>query len=75
MPMNSYSVLLKKVVDEFKLTVAYASTDFDRVAVMVEEVTRPGLPLTGFFNHFERLRLQVIGHVESDYLSSLSHER
>lgn len=75
MPMNSYSVLLKKVVEEFKLTVAYASTDFDRVPIMVEEVTRPGLPLTGFFKHFERLRLQVIGHVESDYLSSLSHER
>ena len=75
MPMNSYSVLLKKVVEEFKLTVAYASTDFDRVPIMVEEVTRPGLPLTGFFKHFERLRLQVIGHVEADYLSSLSHER
>ena len=45
MPMNSYSVLLKKVVEEFKLTVAYASTDFDRVPIMVEEVTRPGLPL------------------------------
>ena len=75
MSMNSYSVLLKKVVEEFKLTVAYASTDFDRVPIMVEEVTRPGLPLTGFFKHFERLRLQVIGHVESDYLSSLSHER
>lgn len=74
MAMNN-SVLLKKVADEFNLTAAYASTDFDRVHLVVEEVTRPGLPLTGYFNHFERMRLQVIGHVEADYLGTLSHER
>ncbi|MBO2528109.1 MAG: HPr(Ser) kinase/phosphatase [Clostridiales bacterium] len=73
--MNANSVLLKNVVEEFKLTVTHASTDYERVQIMVEEVTRPGLPLSGFFNHFERLRLQVIGHVESAYLSTLSHER
>ena len=42
---------------------------------MVEEVSRPGLQLAGFFNHFEPLRLQVIGNVESAYISELSHER
>lgn len=73
--MSVSSVLLKKVVEEFNLTVAYASKDFDKVQLMVEEVTRPGLPLTGFFNHFERLRLQVIGYVEADYLRTLTHER
>lgn len=73
--MNASGVLLKKVVEEFNLTVTYASSDFDKVQLMVEEVTRPGLPLTGFFNHFERLRLQVIGHVEADYLQTLSTER
>lgn len=73
--MSVSSVLLKKVVEEFNLTVAYASKDFDKVQLLVEEVTRPGLPLTGFFNHFERLRLQVIGYVEADYLRTLTHER
>ena len=75
MPMNSYSVPLKTVVDEFHLTVAYASTDYDRVQIMGEEVSRPGLQLTGFFNHFEPLRLQVIGNVESAYMNTLSSER
>lgn len=73
--MNANGVLLKKVVEEFNLTVAYGSSDYERVQLMVEEVTRPGLPLTGFFSHFERMRVQVIGHVEADYLQTLTHER
>lgn len=75
MPMHSYSVLLKKVVEEFNLTVSYASSDYDKVCLMVEEVMRPGLQLTGFFNHFEPLRLQVIGNAESTYLRTLEHDR
>lgn len=75
MPMNSYSVPLKTVVEEFHLTVTYASTDFDRVQIMGEEVSRPGLQMTGFFNHFEPLRMQVIGNVESAYMNTLSSER
>lgn len=73
--MNASFVLLKQVAEEFKLTVTHASTDYEHVQIMVEEVTRPGLPLSGFFKHFERLRLQVIGHVENAYLNTLTHER
>ncbi len=73
--MNSYSVLLSKLTQEFNLTVIYAASNFDKVQIMVEEVSRPGLPMTGFFDHFEPLRLQVIGNVESDYINTLSRER
>ena len=66
--MNHYSVPLKQLVQEFNLTVAYQSTDFDEIRVMVDEVSRPGLPLTGFFEHFEALRLEVLGYVEMTYL-------
>ena len=75
MPMNSYSVPLRQVVEEFNLTVSYAAKNYDSVQLMVEEVMRPGLQLTGFFNHFEPLRLQVIGNAESTYLRTLNHER
>ena len=75
MPMNSYSVPLKKVVEEFHLTVEHASTDFEKVKLMVEEVSRPGVQLSGFFQHFEPLRLQVIGNVEYAYTKTLSHEQ
>ncbi len=75
MAMNMNGVLLKNVVADFRLQVVYASTDYDRVTVRVEEVTRPGLPLAGFFDHFEPLRLQVIGNVEYTYIQTQSHER
>ena len=73
--MNTYSVRMKQVVEQFNLTVLHASTDYETVEIMVEEVSRPGLQLAGFFDHFEPLRLQVIGNVESAYISELSHER
>ena len=73
--MNTYSVRMKQVVEQFNLMVLHASTDYETVEIMVEEVSRPGLQLAGFFNHFEPLRLQVIGNVESAYISELSHER
>ena len=75
MPMNTYSVRLKQVVEEFNLIVARESSDYDRLDLMVDEVMRPGLPLAGFFTHFEPLRLQVIGNAEATYLHSLTPER
>ncbi|MBP3406024.1 MAG: HPr(Ser) kinase/phosphatase, partial [Kiritimatiellae bacterium] len=35
---------------------------------------RPGLALTGFFGHFAKHRIQVIGKAESAYLESLGRE-
>ena len=73
--MNSYTVPLPQVVEDFHLKICYASSDYEKVDIVVEEVSRPGLQFAGFFEHFERLRLQVVGNVEFSYLSSLSHER
>lgn len=73
--MYKYSVKLDVVAKAFNLNVVSASSDFDEVKIMVEEVSRPGLPMTGFFDHFEPMRLQVIGNVESDYINTLSKER
>ena len=73
--MNQYSVPLSRLVEEFKLTIAYQSTDYDQIRVMVDEVSRPGLPLTGFFEHFEALRIEVLGYVEMTYLDDQTHEK
>ncbi|MDD3165634.1 MAG: HPr(Ser) kinase/phosphatase, partial [Oscillospiraceae bacterium] len=35
----------------------------------------PALQLAGFFEHFEPMRLQVIGQVETTYLEELTHEQ
>lgn len=73
--MNQYSVPLKQLVEEFKLSVAYQATDYEQIRVMVDEVSRPGLPLTGFFEHFEALRVEVLGYVEMTYLEDQTPEQ
>ena len=69
---ESYSVPLTQLVKEFNLGIAYASTDYEKIRLTVADVARPGLQLAGYFDHFEPMRLQVLGNVESSYLDKLS---
>ena len=69
---NNYSVPLTQLVREFNLTIAYQASDYETIHITVDDVSRPGLPLAGFFDHFEPMRLQVIGRVEQTYLEKLS---
>ena len=66
-----YSVPLTTLVQEFELKVAYAASDFTSIRLTVEDLARPGLQLAGYFDHFEPMRLQVLGNVEMSYLAKL----
>ena len=70
-----YSVPLTKLAKEFDLKPLYESTDYEKIRVTVDDVSRPGLQLAGFFDHFEPMRLQVLGNVETSYLQKLSSEQ
>ena len=71
-PMSDIrSVPLKTLVEEFQLEVAFAATDYDQVRLTMEDVSRPGLQLAGYFDHFEPMRLLVMGNVEGSYLQKL----
>ena len=70
--VDTYCVMLSTLVEEFHLEVAYAATDFASIRITVEDVARPGLQLAGYFDHFEPIRLQVMGNVEASYLQKLS---
>ena len=56
--------------DELSLSLAAGRRNLDRV---VEEpiANRPGLALTGFYEHFAWKRLQLVGNAEMTYLDSL----
>ena len=54
------------------MEVVYRSSDYEKINLTVEDVARPGLQLAGYFDHFEPMRLQVLGNVEVSYLSKLS---
>ena len=70
--IDTYSVALSQLVDEFHLTILHQSTDYLSIRLTVEDVARPGLQLTGFFDHYEPMRLQVMGNVEMSYMAKQS---
>ena len=67
-----YSTRLKELVEKFSLEILHQATDYEKVCLTVEDVSRPGLQLAGFFDHFAPMRLQVMGNVEASYLEKLS---
>ncbi len=71
---NHNRVLLKNLVEHLHLEIVFQSTDYDTVCLTVEDLSRPGLQLVGYLEHFEPLRLQVMGNAEVSYLSGLTAE-
>ncbi|MBR2889570.1 MAG: HPr(Ser) kinase/phosphatase [Oscillospiraceae bacterium] len=70
--VDTYCVPLTTLVKEFHMEVVYAATDYQSIRLTVADVARPGLQLAGYFDHFEPMRLQVVGNVEVSYLQKLS---
>ena len=70
--IDTYSISLRTLVEKLGLEIVYASTDYNSVRLTVEDVARPGLQLAGYFDHYEPMRLQVVGNVELSYMSKLS---
>ena len=73
--MSLFTVSLAHLTKEFKLEMLYRSSDFEKIQITVEDVNRPALQLSGFFEHFEPARMQVIGMVEDTYLAGLTPEQ
>jgi len=67
--VDIHNVPLAKLVEEFDLEIASRATDYESIRLTVEDVARPGLQLAGYFDHFEPMRLQVMGNAEMSYLS------
>lgn len=43
--------------------------------VQVPDINRPALQLSGYFDHFDSDRVQVIGYVEYTYLQTLEEAK
>ena len=66
------SVKLTNIIETFKLE---RITDFgntDEILISVADVTRPGLQLAGYFEHFGPDRIQLLGNMEVAFLERLS---
>lgn len=65
------SVELSKVVEKMDLENLTPDIDITDRKVTVPDINRPALQLTGYFDHFDSERVQVIGYVEHTYLEKM----
>jgi len=66
---NNNFVTVSTIQERFNLINYTTELNLDDAHVTVADVNRPALQLHGFYEHFEPSRIQVIGNVESAYLS------
>ena len=68
-------VNLQKIIDEKNLTTIYTPEDPKQIMISSTDVIRPGLALSGFFEHYDSRRIQVIGDAEATYIKQMSEEQ
>ncbi len=71
---SPYSVTLGKLVQEFNLEVLRSASGYEECQIRTVDVNRPGLQLIGFFDYFDPTRIQVLGKVETTYLTGMTSE-
>lgn len=64
-------VSLVKVVEKMGLKSKTPQISTDNIFLHIPEINRPALQLSGFYDHFDNDRMQLIGNVEYAYLSTL----
>ncbi len=70
---EKYTVLLENIIKEFQLETFYLPEDKE-VIIESSDISRPGLPLSGFFGYFDPARIQILGKTEYGYLKDFSKE-
>ncbi len=68
-------VTITELINKMKLNSVIDSIDTDKIVLTHPDVNRPALQLTGFFDYFDKERIQIIGFVEHEYLRTLTRER
>lgn len=69
------TVKLTKLVEKMNLKNLTPEIDLSEKEISVPDINRPALQLTGYFDHFDSVRVQIVGFVEHTYLQTLSSER
>ena len=73
MPSN-FTVSLERLIKDFSMESVYLPAEPASILISSSEVIRPGLFITGFYDYFDPDRIQILGRMETAFLSDLSHE-
>ena len=72
---ETYTIPLSSLIAEFGLEPIWLPDDAEHIMISNTEVNRPGLALAGFFEVFERSRIQILGKAEYRYLEERDEAR
>ena len=70
---NTVEVPVEEFASNLNLQIVYGGRG--KVPVNSRNVTRPGLQLSGYFEHFDHNRIQVIGMAEHEYCATMSDQK
>lgn len=70
-----YGVTITELIDKLGLKNMTPELDTESIMLVHPDVNRPALQLTGFFDHFDQDRVQIIGYVEHAFLETMTPER
>lgn len=70
--MAKQTISLKTIIKDMNLKTFYMPER--ELLVSNSNVYRPGLPLTGFYEHFEPSRIQIIGKSEYNYILEMDQD-
>lgn len=71
---NNSSVSVAKIAEMLDLKNFTAEIDLKKRRIISCDVNRPALQLTGYFEHFEESRVEILGNVEYTYIQHMGEE-
>ena len=69
------TVSLDSFIEKMDLVNLTPHIPTESVRITQPEINRPALQLTGFFDHFDSARVEIVGFVEYSYMITMTEER
>ena len=73
--MADYTVDMTQLIETMKLENCTLGVNVADIKISQNDINRPALQLTGFFDYFDSDRIQVIGQVEYTYMEKIGVEK
>ena len=71
---KKYSISLGKIIDEFGFDVECGPENYRDVLIYSDDLNRCGMQLAGFYDFFDPDKLQLMGKVETSFVSRFTSE-
>ncbi|MBQ9865493.1 MAG: HPr(Ser) kinase/phosphatase [Lachnospiraceae bacterium] len=68
------SISLQRLIDKQKLTNLTDEIDIKDIRITQPDINRPAIQLTGYLEHYDATRLQIVGFVEYSYMEQMKEE-